>query len=327
MSRAARKDRRDRPSGPRDPGREAGGRSPEPRGEPEPRLDPHRRQRVPLWPLLAAVAVQASFLAAVTVLAVRYPPPPKLVASDAAALPGGEAAFEVRLEQAGPSFTRRPVEDLKVAVYPYRAEAAAGQPAATAAFDSAGFATCRLKAPDAAGTHRYAARLEGPWAQAVPAGEVRFSVEVLPASRPLLVVMVPGAVAEPGSDLPRAGALEALRELARAYSLVYVATRRHDEPDQVRAWLGRLGLEAGPVLTGRASEPASPAGPVALLPLSSWQAAKWAVAAMGAEARALTSLGLNVVHLGGSGAFQPDGRTKFHATDWLDAKKKIQSKA
>jgi len=254
---------------------------------------------------------------------------------DAIALPEGRARdggadIGVRLHRASLPLVGRRVGGVEIeffAALPGEAARSVGSAITT----PDGVATRVVKVPQKPGSYRFLARLAQPDSLPLSGKEEAVLLEVIPADRPLLLVLAPEAVSRDGET--RTGAPAALEQLAALRALVYVATDKQDPPRRLRAWLELNAFPPGPVLSPPLTSEADPGAPPDLpdflrrLGLSSrWEGDPWGVTCTLRHADALASAGFRVVLLGlEARGLMPDGRTIFALPTWDAARKKLES--
>jgi len=273
-----------------------------------------------LWPLLVVFAVQAAFIGTIYVLAVRYAPPPAVAPLDALALPGAEATIGIRLEAQGSPVVAPRVAGARVE---FSLARAAGGESREAEVNQAGVASAVVTAPAEPGVYRYRARLM-PSEGLSFAGEEEVLLEVAPADRPLLFVVVPDSLSPDRQKTVLPGATSALRDLSRGRSTIYVRTNRLSA-SRLRAWLEENGFPAGPLLTVATRD----GGRTLRTELARLDVSRrtksdpWAVTSSNAEAGDFAAAGVRVVLLGAPGGLEVDGRTVFALSSWDEVRKKI----
>jgi hypothetical protein len=209
----------------------------------------------------------------------------------------------------------------------------AARPVGSAVTTADGIATTSVKVPEKPGSYRFLARLAQPESLPPSGDEEAVLLEVIPADRPLLLVLIPEAVLPDRGTNVQPRSAEALRQLASRRAVVYVGTDEHEPPSRLHAWLERNAFPPGPVLnlpvtpgarTGPGTEPQDLGEFLKQLDLSSrWKGELWAVTRSRRNASALAFAGLRVVLLGAVG-LEADGRTIFALPSWDEARKKIE---
>jgi hypothetical protein len=277
------------------------------------------RQPPRLWPLLVVLAVQAALIGAIYLLAVRYAPPPAVIPLDALALPGVGATIGVHLETQGSPIVAPRVAGTRVEFFPATAAGESRETDRVGIVNDAGIASVTVAAPAEAGIYTYRARL-APSEGSSFAGEEEVLLEVAPADRPLIFVVVPETLSP--DLLP--GATAALRDLGRERSTVYVRTNRLSA-SRLRAWLEENDFPVGPLLTVAARDGGrSLRAELARLDLSRRaKSGLWAVTRSSAQAADFAAAGVRVVLLGAAGGLEVDGRTVFALSSWDEVRKKV----
>jgi hypothetical protein len=297
-------------------------------------LEPRPRPRLGVVALL--IGAQAAYLAVVYALAIAHTPPGSILPADDLRLPGSEAVLSARLERDLPLLGVRPLRDVEV-VFDALPAAAGARPEeiGRARTDPAGVARVSWKAPAEAGAVRWRARVEGE--AAVAPREAEAALLVAASGARLVLIEAHAALQErtltadpgaPHSIVLRAGAAEALAQLARDSAVAYVGTLPGDPPPRLRAWLEARALPPGAVLfaprrAGREEEWQHFRSFASAQSFSPWKDRGWAVCASDEAARGFSLAGFRAIIVGGD-ASRADGRRVFAVRGWAEVLQTIE---